>query len=265
MKLGIIGLGVVGNAVKCGLSALGHEIYTHDIKLNTSINIVENTKIVFVCVPSPSTDIGACDTSIIESVINELNELKYVGIIAIRSTVVPGFTERMSILYNNLTICFVPEFLRERCALDDFVNQHMLLAVGTNDINVYNTVVAVHGNYPKQSIRITPTEAEILKYFNNVYAALRISFANIMYDVATQLDCNYTTIKNAYIMTGKSTDIYLDANPQLRGYSGPCLPKDTKALSMFIKQMNLNYDLIDAIHNDNEKFNKTVFPGMRNE
>ena len=265
MKLGIIGVGVVGNAVKCGLSALGHDIYTHDIKLQTSIAIVKDTEVVFVCVPSPSTETGSCDTGIIERVIDNLNDMNYTGIIAIRSTVVPGFTEHMSLLYSKLTICFVPEFLRERYAIDDFINQHTLLAVGTNSIDVYNTIVATHGHYPKQSIKITPTEAELLKYFNNVYAALRISFANVMYEVANKLDCDYTTIKNAYIMTGKAVDMYLDATPQLRGYAGPCLPKDTKALSTFIKQLNLNYELIDAIHNDNEKFNKTVFPGMRDE
>ena len=161
MKLGIIGMGVVGNAVKCGLLSLGHEIYTHDIKLTTSIETVKGTDIVFVCVPSPSTDSGACDTGIIESVITELDELSYTGIVAIRSTVVPGFTDRMSMLYSKLTICVVPEFLRERYAIDDFINQHTLLAVGTTDINVYNTIVEAHGHYPKQSIKLTPTEAEL--------------------------------------------------------------------------------------------------------
>jgi len=265
MKIGIIGVGIVGNALKCGFEQLGHDLYIHDIKLSTSINNVLCTDIAFVCVPSPSLDDGKCDTSIIESVIKDLHMLNYTGIVAIKTTVVPGFTEQMSALYTTLTVCFVPEFLRERCAIDDFVNQHMLLAVGTTDINVYDTIVKAHGHYPKQTIQLTPTEAELLKYFNNVYAALRISFANIIYELSLKLNCDYTIIKNAYIMTGKAKDMYLDVNPELRGYSGTCLPKDTKALSVLLKQFDLHYGLIDSIHDDNEQFNKTVFPGMRHE
>lgn len=265
MKIGIIGAGVVGNALKHGFEQLGHETYIHDIKLPTAINDVLDTDIVFICVPSPSSVDGNCDTTIIEGVIKELNTCNYTGIIAIKTTVVPGFTETMIAHYKNLTICFVPEFLRERCAIDDFVNQHMLLAVGTHDKNVYTQIIDAHGHFPKQSIQMTPTEAELLKYFNNVYAALRVSFANIMYELSCKLDCDYTAIKNAYIMTGKAKDIYLDVNSQLRGYSGPCLPKDTKALSVLIKTLGLDYDLIESIHTDNEKFDKTVFPGMRHE
>lgn len=265
MKIGIIGVGVVGNALKYGFEQLGHTVSVHDIRLSTSINDVIDTEIAFICVPSPSTANGECDTTIIETVIQELNNCKYKGIVAIKTTVVPGFTEHMIKHYKKLTVCFVPEFLRERCAVDDFVNQHMLLAVGTDNTDVYNKIVEAHGQLPKQTTRLSPTEAELLKYFNNVYAALRISFANIMYELSSKLNCNYTTIKNAYIMTGKANDMYLDVNPQLRGYSGPCLPKDIKALSVLIKQLDLNYELIESIHNDNEKFDKTIFPGMRHD
>lgn len=265
MKIGIIGVGIVGNALKYGFEQLGHEVRVHDIKLSTAIANVLDTEIAFICVPSPSTANGECDTTIIESVIDELNSYNYAGIVAIKTTVVPGFTESIIKHYNNLIVCFVPEFLRERCAIDDFINQHSLLAVGTHDSNVYNRIVQAHGYFPKQTAQLTPTEAELLKYFNNVYAALRISFANIMYEVSNKLNCDYTTIKNSYIMTGKAKDLYLDVNPQLRGYSGTCLPKDTKALSVLIKQLDLDYELIESIHNDNEKFDKTVFPGMRHE
>lgn len=265
MKIGIVGVGIVGSAIKHGFEQLGHAVSVHDIKLSTSINNVLDTDLTFICVPSPSSANGECNTAIIETVIEELSLLKYAGIVAIKTTVVPEFTERMSKKYCTLTLCFVPEFLRERCAIDDFINQHTLLAVGTHDINVYNKIVVAHGHYPKHTVQLTPTEAELLKYFNNVYAALRISFANIMYELSTKLACDYTTIKDAYIMTGKAKDLYLDVNPQLRGYSGTCLPKDTKALSILLRQLELHYELIESIHNDNEKFDKTVFPGMRNE
>jgi UDPglucose 6-dehydrogenase len=263
MRIGIVGLGAVGTANKQGFEYLNHEVVGHDIKYNTNIQDVINSEIVFVCVPTPQSTDGSCDTSIIEGVITELNNHNYKGIIAIRSTVEPGFTQHMIDKFKNLTICFVPEFLRERCATDDFIHNHKLLAVGTHDIWVYRKVVRAHGNLPQHTEHLTPSEAEVLKYYNNVYAALRVTFANIMYEICDKLDCDYTTIKNAYIKTGKATDMYLDVNPSLRGYGGMCLPKDTQAISALLDKLNLDFDLIKSIHHDNNKLKRTVFNGMR--
>jgi UDPglucose 6-dehydrogenase len=263
MKLGIIGLGVVGSANKKGFEHLGHEVLVHDIKLSTSITDVLPAEINFLCVPTPSADDGQCDTSILESVIQDLNDNGYGGIIVIRSTVVPGFTQRMIEKYKNLAICFVPEFLRERCAVDDFIHDHKLLAVGTFDIWVFRKVVKAHGSLPEHTEHLTPTEAEVLKYFNNVYASLRVTFANVMYEICEKLNCDYTTIKNSYIKTGKAVDLYLDVSDGLRGYGGMCLPKDTKALARLIEKLDLDLDLISSIDHDNSKFKRTVFNGMR--
>lgn len=263
MIIGIIGLGAVGSANKEGFEYLGHEIHVHDIKLGTNIADVSSTEINFLCVPTPSADDGQCDTSIVESVIKDLNKINYKGIIAVRSTAVPGFTQRMIDTYKNLAICFVPEFLRERCAGDDFIHNHKLLAVGTHDIWVYRKVVKAHGKLPEHTEHLTPTEAEVLKYFNNVYASLRVTFANVMYEICEKLNCDYSTIKNTYIKTGKAVDMYLDVTESLRGYGGMCLPKDTKALASLIEKLGLDLDLIRTIDSDNSKFKRTVFNGMR--
>jgi UDPglucose 6-dehydrogenase len=263
MKIGIIGLGAVGSANKQGFEHLGHEVLVHDIKLNTTIRDVLSAEINFICVPTPSADDGQCDTTILESVIQELDDNNYNGIIAIRSTSVPGFTQRMIEQHKTLAICFVPEFLRERCAADDFINNHKLLAVGTFDIWVFRKVVKAHGNLPEHTEHLTPTEAEVLKYYNNVYASLRVTFANVMYEICEKLNCDYTTIKNSYIKTGKAVDMYLDVSDGLRGYGGMCLPKDTKALARLMEKLNLDLNLISSIDRDNSKFKKTVFNGMR--
>lgn len=265
MNIGIIGLGIVGTANKRGFEKLGHCVLEHDTKYQTTINNILDSKIVFLCLPTPSTEDGECDTSIIEDTIQELDSLNYQGIVAIRSTTVPGFTQQMINRYSSLTICFVPEFLRERCAVDDFINNHNLLAVGTDDTWVYNVVVKAHGNLPKNIKQLTPTEAEILKYYNNVYASLRITFANVMYEVCEKLNCDYKVIKDTYLKTEKSTGLYLDVSENLRGYGGMCLPKDTKALALLIKKLNLDLNLIDTVTLDNTKFKKTVFNGMRDE
>ena len=263
MKIGIVGLGVVGKANQFGFGNLGHEIFIHDKNLQTNLSDVLNADIAYLCLPTPSNHDGSCDTSIIEEVIASLDQFKYKGVIAIRSTVIPGFTYSMIEKFKNLKICFVPEFLRERCAEEDFLKNHKLLAVGTNDIEISALIVKSHGNLPETSVVMTPTEAEFLKYFNNVYAALKVTFANNIYEIATKMGCDYTKIKDAYLKTGKSSGHYLDVNNELRGYGGMCLPKDTKALAHLIKASQLPLKLIESIDADNSKYKTTLFPGMR--
>lgn len=117
MNIGIIGVGIVGSAIKFGFERLGHDVFYHDIKLNTSIKDVINCEICYICVPTPENEDGSCNISIVESVIDELVENNYRGIIAIKSTVIPGTTEKLISKYERLS--FVPEFLREMEYLND--------------------------------------------------------------------------------------------------------------------------------------------------
>ena len=263
MKIGVVGLGVVGSAIKTGFEKLGHDIVCHDLKLQTTLQDVTDSEILFLCVPTPQGDDGSCDTTIITGILTELSANNYKGIVAIKSTVECGFTRSSIEKFKNLTICFVPEFLRERCAVDDFINNHNLLAVGTHDKFVFDKVVEAHGHYPKDSVKLKPTEAEILKYYNNVFAAYKIIFANIMSEVCNKLDCDYTTVKDAFVKFGRCKDTYLDVNENLKGYGGMCLPKDVKAMAKLLDKLEIDFDTFKSIDRDNSKLKITVFNGMR--
>lgn len=265
MRIGIIGLGVVGSAINTGFERLGHEMLLHDIRFQTTIKDILSSEILFLCVPTPQGDDGSCDTNIIKGVLQELSDNDYKGIVAIKSTVECGFTQKAIDQFKNLTLCFVPEFLRERCAVDDFVNNHNLLAVGTHDKFVFEKIVEAHGHYPKETVRLKPTEAEILKYYNNVFAAHKIIFANIMSAVCGKLDCDYTTVKDAFVKFGRCKDTYLDVNENLKGFGGMCLPKDVKAMSRLLDKLGIDFDTIKAIDSDNSKLKTTVFNGMRKQ
>lgn len=262
MKIGIIGLGIIGSACKFGFEKLGHKVLGHDIRLNTKIEDLTNCEIIYVCVPTPSKEDGSCDTSIVEQVVLDLKELNYQGIIAIKSTVKPTTTQNL-INQTGLKICFVPEFLRERCAITDFTENHDLLAIGTESQDIFNLIKKCHGNYPKNTAQLNPTEAELLKYYSNVYNALKITFANEVYEICQKLNINYSNIKNAFVKRGTAKDIYLDVNENFRGYAGMCLPKDTKALDSLAKELGLDLKLFETIDKENDKFIKTVFEGMR--
>jgi UDPglucose 6-dehydrogenase len=262
MKIGVIGLGVIGSACKYGFEKLGHKVSVHDIKLNTTISDVLDTDIVYICVPTPTNEDGGCNTSIVEGEVLSLKEKDYKGIVVIKSTVKPTTTDKL-IKSTGLNICFVPEFLRERCAISDFTENHDLLAIGTYSDIIYETIKKCHGNYPKNYQKMTPTEAEILKYYSNVFNAVRITFANEMYEICQVVGADYTKIKDTFIKRGTTKDLYLDVNDNFRGYGGVCLPKDTKALNSFVKELGLDLKLFETIDIENNKFKTTVFDGMR--
>jgi UDPglucose 6-dehydrogenase len=263
MKIGIIGWGAVGSAVGKGFMMLGHEVSKHDPKFNTTINDVLDTEIVFVCVPTPSGENGECDLSVVHSTIDSLKENNYRGIIALKSTSVPGTTQSIINTYQDNDICFVPEFLRERSALEDFVRNHDVLAVGCHTDRAWHRVCEAHAWLPKNKVRMTPTEAEILKYYSNTFNALRVVFANVMYEISERLDSDYDKILETFLMRGTASPDYLACGPEMRGYGGMCLPKDTKAMGDLCKRLGLPFELFDTIDHDNGQVKKTVFNGMR--
>ncbi len=262
MLIGIVGLGIVGQASKFGFEKLGHTVLGHDIKLNTNLFDVLSSEVTFISVPTPCHADGSCDTSIVEAVVGELASLHYEGLIAIRSTVTPGTTARLAKQHKR-QLCFVPEFLRERCAISDFVENNNLLAVGTQQRSQYITIKECFGHYPKSHVQLTTTEAELLKYYHNAFGALRVVFANEFYEICQQAGANYTKIKNALLQSAKLPDIYLDVNDNIRGYSSICWHKDIPALCQLAKQLGLDLPLIFGIKPANDKFKKTPFEGTR--
>jgi UDPglucose 6-dehydrogenase len=254
MKMGIIGKGVVGGAVYDGLSGVGNNMSYYDKKeLQTSINDVLNTEIIFICVPTNNRDDGTCDISVVEATVAELNSLEYKGIIAIKSTVIPGTTQKLIDQYSNDRICFVPEFLRERSALTDFVAHHDVLIIGTENKKVNDLIAESHSHLPKTTVQITPTEAEVAKYFSNVYNSLRVTFANGMFEVCDELGANYQRVFNACIMRDTISPEYLRCSSYIRGFSGHCLPKDSQAFALFVKQLGLDHiSIFDSIVEDNK-------------
>ena len=261
MNIGIIGDGVVGSAINFGFQRLGHDVFVHDIRYETSIKDVLSTEVCYICVPTPSKEDGSCDTSIVESVIDELVNHNYQGVISIKSTVIPGTTEKLSKKYRRIS--FVPEFLRERCATTDFIQNHEVCIIGTDSKRDYQIIKDSHGEYPQKFVHCTPTEAELSKYFNNVHNAMEIVFANSFYEVCESMGVNYDNVKNSIKNRSNINTFYLQCNKNYRGFGGVCLPKDTKALDFFCKTMGLDVKFFDNILEENSKYIKTVPDGMR--
>jgi UDPglucose 6-dehydrogenase len=256
MNLGVIGKGTVGSAVYDGLQQLDHRMCFFDPAVATSrFEHVLDTECVFICVPTDQNAGGDCDVGIVESVIKQLSQHNYSGLVAIKSTVIPGTTDRLGQQYKNLKICNVPEFLRARFALEDFVDQDVLV-IGSTRGEDYELVAEIHGHYPRQISCVTPAESEIIKYFNNVNHSVQIIFANVMFEICKKFDADYQNVYDTIVQRDCFNSAYLDCNDQMRGFGGHCLPKDTSALANLIDRLGLNYDLIRATIADNQKLSK---------
>jgi UDPglucose 6-dehydrogenase len=257
MKIGIIGKGTVGKAVYDGLNHLGHQMSFFDpVYTGSTLADVLDTACVFICVPTNQAANGDCDTSIVESVIAELAAANYRGLIGIKSTVVPGTSEKLIAAHPTLRICSVPEFLRAKTALADFMYNHDLLIIGSHQDTDFDLIKEIHGNLPKNVACVSPTEAEVIKYFNNVNHSVQIIFANIAFEVCKALGADYNNVYNAIIKRECFNPAYLMCNENLRGFGGHCLPKDTSAWNNLIKNLGLNFNMIQSVIDDNEQLSK---------
>ncbi len=262
MKVGIIGVGFVGKAVRHGLTRIGHDVIPFDVKMpETSLQDVLGTEAVFVSVPTPHAPDGACDVSIVLKVVEDLVQAKYRGLVTIKSTVEPGTTDALHKQHPQLRLAFVPEFLRERAMYVDFVENHDVCIIGSYSKEDDELLRAIHDPLPKQFASVSPLEAELAKYFMNTFNALRIVYANQFYDVCKTVGADYKKIKNAITKHRSVQDIYLDCNENYRGFGGSCLPKDTSAFAQYVEKklgQEEGLSLFRGIVEINQRYKTTV-------
>ena len=207
-------------------------ISDRDIKIiasNSFKNHLMTTDFIILALPTNyNSETNFFDTSTLKSTLNELNKFEFKKTIVIKSTVPIGFTNKTKNDFPNLTIVFVPEFLREGSAISDNINPSRIV-IGDckkNTNNVANVFKSIAKNNPK-IFYMDSSEAEAVKLFANTYLATRISFFNELDSYAFQ---NKLNSKN--IIDGISSDPRIGKgynNPSF-GYGGYCLPKDTKQL-----------------------------------
>jgi nucleotide sugar dehydrogenase len=268
MKIGSIGRGMVGEAIFQGLLTLGNEMYFYDPKfLDSKMIDIINTDIVFISVPTLPNENNECDLRILIKVLDDLEELHYNGIICIKSTITPGTTEKMIEKYNNNNICFCPEFLKERCAYDDFMKNNPICIVGTISENAFSIIKSIHEPISKIFKKVTPIEAELTKYMQNLYNTYRVLFANGFYEVCKYNNVEYNSVLQSLLERKELDEKYMKCSESLRGPSGPCLVKDSLAFNEYVNKLNLEIKptIFQTIVNDIKLYPRTVIDGTRTE
>jgi len=226
MELGIVGCGVVGGSLAGLLEDLGHVVKRYDPAKKLLDNI-SKCEVVFICVPT-KPDMQFED---VKKAIFRVNLENRKGIIAIRSTLMPGMIDEFAKEYNREFV-FLPEFLRERSALEDEIHPHKIV-VGTGKVETFRLFEKIFEPIIDNNkiLMIKPVEAELLKVALNALYTVKVVFGNELYDICQKYGADYYKLFEAFKLDKYINPMHLDPLfDNYRGAGGKCLPKDLKFL-----------------------------------
>jgi UDPglucose 6-dehydrogenase len=274
IKVGIIGIGFVGNAMynclkKKGfepyITLFGYDKYQKEIGTGKLEDLI-NCNIIFLALPTQySKEIGEYDISSLHETCHILENFNYNGAIVIKSTINPSTTSILSNKYPSLSLIHNPEFLTARTAEDDFTNQkHIVIGKGLNctDDNYTKVVIFYSKYFPKAHISLVDSlESETMKIFSNCFYAMKVQIFTEFYILCKRTKCDYSRVVELMINNGWINPMHTNVpGPDGKiSYGGLCFPKDTNALIMYMKNNNSPCEVLQAtinernsMRNDNE-------------
>lgn len=224
---------------------------------------VLNSEISIICVGTPSTEKGHLNLEYIFNVARNIgNTLKTKNeyhVIAVRSTIMPGTCEKISRIIEEASgkkhavdfdVVDNPEFLREGSAVSDYFNPPLTL-IGGESQRAIELVSSLYSNLPAKVVAVETRLAEIMKYVNNTFHALKISFANEVGNICSELDIDSNQVMEILCM-----DKQLNISPYYMkpgfAYGGSCLPKDLGGLQTLAHDLYLSVPIIESINKTND-------------
>ena len=259
-SVGIIGAGFVGTAI---CKAFQHytdvKIYDKYKDMGFKYTDVVNQDILFVCLPTPMKQDGHVDTSILEQAIGDLSraipedDLK---VVIIKSTIPPGTCEQLQDNFDNMFITYSPEFLTERTAELDFIQQSRII-IGARDLpGVYERqiVEVFKTRFPGVSVKFVDwDEASLIKYFTNVFFCVKISLFNEFAQIAEKLGLDANEIAAEVLNDGRigRSHWQVPGHDGHRGFGGSCFPKDINGYMQFAKELGILPEMAQAAWNKN--------------
>ena len=235
------------------------------LSASTSVEkAVRETDLSFICVGTPSQTNGNLDLRYIRRVCEEigiiLKQKTSRHIIVIRSTILPGTMRNIVIPileeYSGMTastgfgICNNPEFLREGSAVKDFLNPPKTV-IGEVDKQSGDILESIYGKIRAPLIRTSIENAEMVKYVDNCWHALKIGFANEIGNICKSLSIDAHQVMDIFCQDQKLNISPAYLKPGF-AFGGSCLPKDLRALSYQAKIKDLQLPILDAILPSNE-------------
>jgi GDP-mannose 6-dehydrogenase len=250
-----------------GLSELFTTV-TQQQKLRATENwqdAVASTDLALVCVGTPSSPNGSLSTDVVERVCEQIGAAlahsERYFVVIIRSTVLPGTVQRIVIPIleaksgktagRDFGVCMVPEFLREGTSVKDFFDPPRTV-IGQYDLRSGETVAALFDGIKAPLIRTSITVAESLKYADNAFHAIKVTFANEIGRICKAAHCDSHEVMRIFCMDNKLNLSPYYLKPGF-AFGGSCLPKDLRALTYHARSMDVPTPLLDSILVSNKK------------
>lgn len=241
---------------------------------------VADTDISFVCVGTPTNSQGEVKLDFIQSamenIINAIKQKQQPHIVVMRSTVPPGTAKRvinpmlreMMSTDERYLFHYVanPEFLREGSAIHDFRHPPKTLLGGRNQ-QVLDEIAAIYQQIDAPVVRCKLGVAEMIKYVNNTWHALKVSFANEVGSLCRELGVDGHDVMDIFCQDTKLNLSSYYLRPGF-AFGGSCLPKDVRGLAGIGRDMSLTLPLINAIIPSNSEhidraYELIVGPGVK--
>ena len=240
--------------------AAGRLVATTDVK-----SAVAATDVSLVCVGTPSLGNGHIDLKFVRRVCEEIGE----GLrdhrghtVVLRSTLLPGSMKNVVIptleavsglkAGRDFGLCINPEFLREGTAVFDYYHPPKTVIGDVGSAAGGDVLEKVYAHLPGPKIRTDYETAEMVKYADNTWHALKVSFANEIGNI-----CKGLGIDSHKLMDIFCQDTKLNLSPYYLkpgfAFGGSCLPKDVRALSYKAKLLDVKVPIIDAILPSNDE------------
>jgi GDP-mannose 6-dehydrogenase len=229
-----------------------------------SVEAIDDSELSLICVGTPSESNGSLDLEHIRSVCVEIGAaLRSLGryhAVIIRSTILPGTMRQVVIpvleqasgkrVGPDFGVCFNPEFLREGTAVKDYYHPPKTV-VGEFDSRAGDQLLTLYKGIVAPTIRTTLETAEMVKYVDNTWHALKVGFANEIGSICKPLGIDSFDVMNIFC---QDTKLNLSSYYLRPGYAfgGSCLPKDVRALRYKAKTLDVDVPILNAILASND-------------
>jgi len=262
-KIAIIGHGYVGKAMHQYFGE-HYDIAIYDPALGYDDTVkINECELAVVCVPTPMLDDGTCDTTIVEEVFEWLR----VPLVLVKSTVPPGTTNYLQTKYPHGSVAFSPEYIGEgkyevQWWKDkgyphptDMRKHDFFIFGGRRDVT--SKIIAffqtVTGPDPKY-IQTDSVTAELTKYMENSWGAMKVTFCNEFYEIAKALGVDYNEMRELWLLDGRVERMHTAVFPDKRGFGGKCFPKDVNGIVKRVEASGYVPELLLEVLRSNSKF-----------
>jgi len=245
---------IIGKNAKAG--RLKSTAYTYDA--------VRETDVSFLCVGTPSRFNGNLDLRYVRKVCGDigsaLRDKEEPHVVVMRSTIIPGTTRDIVIPtleeYSgkragiDFGVCYNPEFLREGSAVDDFYHPPKIV-IGEIDSISGDLLASLYEKIDAPLFRTDLETAEMIKYVDNSWHALKVGFANEVGNICKAIGIDAHRVMDIFCQDTKLNLSPCYLKPGF-AFGGSCLPKDLRALTHTARKLDLEIPILNSIMVSNQ-------------